>query len=294
MGAAAGAQTMDARRQQELDDEAYARRLVMEELASIGGPRALASGAGSGAQFRSQGRGGSPARAVCPFCQSQNEFVTSSAGPVVLRCGSCSGQFQVPVPSPMEDVRQGIGAGTSLQVCRRCGAMNQFPTPAPNQPLPDVLCGFCGAVAPASSRSRRGGPLSAMESRLSEQAFRGSAAEGLMRMNGGPMVRVNVGGQRRVVPLMLLLALMAEESEAGNPAQAADIDALPTRKLAGNDNMGEQNKCLICLEEFGDGDDVKTLPCLHFYHQKCIEQWLGTDNSCPVCKTPIGQAAMQR
>lgn len=115
-----------------------------------------------------------------------------------------------------------------------------------------------------------------------------------MRMNGGPMVRVNVGGQRRVVPLMLLLALMAEEGETGNPAQAADIDALPTRKLAGSDNVGEQNKCLICLEEFGDGDDVKTLPCLHFYHQKCIEQWLGTDNSCPVCKTPIGEAAMQR
>merc|ERR1719436_101167 len=108
-------------------------------------------------------------------------------------------------------------------------------------------------------------------------------------MNGGPMVSINVGGQRRVVPLVPLLALMAEEADKGNPAQAADISALPTRTLENTEHLGEQTKCLICLEEFGDGDEVKTLPCLHIYHQKCVERWLGTDNSCPVCKTPIGQ-----
>jgi len=113
------------------------------------------------------------------------------------------------------------------------------------------------------------------------------------RAGSGPMVRVNVGGQRRLVPLALLLALMAEEADKSNPAQQTDIAALPTRKLEanGNLNLGEQTKCSVCLEEFGDGDDLKTLPCLHIYHQKCIEQWLCTDNSCPICKTPIGHMA---
>jgi E3 ubiquitin-protein ligase RNF115/126 len=82
---------------------------------------------------------------------------------------------------------------------------------------------------------------------------------------------------------------MAEEADNSNAAQSSDIAALPTRKLDGTQRLGEQNKCLICLDEFGEGDDVKTLPCLHIYHQKCVEQWLRTDNSCPVCKTPIGQ-----
>jgi hypothetical protein len=103
------------------------------------------------------------------------------------------------------------------------------------------------------------------------------------------MVRINVDGQRRVVPLALLLALMAEEADKGNPAQQVDIQALPSRKLEGTEQLGEQTKCLICLEQFGDGDDVKTLPCLHIYHQQCVERWLSTDNSCPVCKTPIGE-----
>merc|ERR1712062_394856 len=81
---------------------------------------------------------------------------------------------------------------------------------------------------------------------------------------------------------------MAQERDQGNAAQVSDIAALPTRKLAAAENLGEQTKCLICLDEFKDGDDVKTLPCLHIYHQKCIERWLSTDNSCPVCKTSIG------
>merc|ERR1712209_366179 len=88
----------------------------------------------------------------------------------------------------------------------------------------------------------------------------------------GPMVRINIGGQRRAVPLALLLALMADERT--NRADSSDIAALPTRRLEGGANLGEQTKCLICLEEFGDGDELKTLPCLHFYHKKCVDQWL--------------------
>lgn len=108
------------------------------------------------------------------------------------------------------------------------------------------------------------------------------------------MVRINIGGQRRLVPLSLLLAVMAEEAERNNSAQATDIAALPTSKKTETMNMGAQKQCMVCLEDFANGDDLKTLPCLHIYHQACIERWLGTDNSCPVCKTPIGEATVPR
>merc|ERR1719210_96220 len=104
------------------------------------------------------------------------------------------------------------------------------------------------------------------------------------------MIEITVGGRRRAIPQERLLALVAQERIQGNPAQVSDIAALPTRKFAAAESLGEQTKCLICLDEFNDGDDVKTLPCLHIYHQKCIERWLNTDNSCPVCKTAIGDA----
>lgn len=236
------------------------------------------------------------ARAQCPFCNMQNEFQAGAGSgddPVTMRCGHCSQNFQVALP-PEFDSGSGRGASSSgsgrvrdnqLQICRRCGTMNQFPAPMPGQPPPDVLCGFCGHIAPVSQRR----PRPDLESRLLEHP-----AISTSDSQRGPLVRVNVGGQRRLVPLSVVLALMQREAEHSNPARSADIAALPTRKVKENDNMGEQTKCAICLEAFTDGDELKTLPCLHIYHQKCIEQWLPLDNSCPVCKTPIGNALPQQ
>merc|ERR1719408_194613 len=126
--------------------------------------------------------------------------------------------------------------------------MNQFPAPGPGQPMPDVLCGFCGAITPGATRRRTGAQRS-NEARLIEQMLLESS-QGRARPAAGPMVRIDVGGQRRLVPLALLLALMAEEADKSNPAHQMDIAALPTRKLQGGDenfNLGEQRRCCVCL-----------------------------------------------
>lgn len=172
-------------------------------------------------------------------------------------------------------------AGPPVRVCQNCGLVNQFPAPAPGEPAPSVMCGACGHVTQDPRRAAAAELAGA--GALDEMTYVDPRTG---RHVSGPVVRVNIGGQRRMVPLAVLQALMREQR--GNPAQGADIDALPSRTLQGTDHLGEQTKCLICLEEFGDGDDVMTLPCLHIYHKKCVEQWLGRDNSCPVCKTPIG------
>lgn len=266
---------VDRRRRQEMEDAALARRLMLEEL-GLGAPSArgglsaaMATAVGPGSRLGLR-------HAACPSCQAQNEFRSTSTSTITLRCGMCANEFQV-AGAGSQPSTGNASTAYAMQICRRCGTMNQFPAPPPGRPLPDVRCGQCGVVAPASQRAQR--------------RLRGGDRE-LMNM-GGPLVRINVNGERRVVSLLALLSLMAEENDRSNPAQGADIAALPTRKLAaaqGTDmQLGEQTKCLICLEQFADGDDVKTLPCLHFYHQRCVDQWLRTDNSCPVCKTPIGQ-----
>lgn len=288
---------------QEESDAAFARRLAFEEQEELRAEHAQqrqAFGLGSPHRQAAQAEMHT-ARAACPMCGAMNEFSAAlGSQPVMMQCGSCSGQFQVAMPSaetpsspssPSGAAASSAGSGRqSLQLCRRCGTMNQFPAPAVGQPMPDVLCGFCGSITPANTRRRAGGQRT-NEARLIEQMLLESQGRG--RPAAGPMVRVNVGGQRRMVPLALLLALMAEEADKSNPAYHADIASLPTRKLAGGEslNLGEQMRCVVCLDDFGDGDDLKTLPCLHIFHQKCIEQWLRTDNSCPICKTPIGHLA---
>jgi len=46
-------------------------------------------------------------------------------------------------------------------------------------------------------------------------------------------------------------------------------------------------QCMICLEEYEDEQDLRTLPCFHFYHQKCIDKWLEGNTKCPLCKNPV-------
>jgi hypothetical protein len=50
---------------------------------------------------------------------------------------------------------------------------------------------------------------------------------------------------------------------------------------------GEPETCPICLEEFRDGEQVKTLACLHKGHAAELETWLRENRVCPICKTPI-------
>ncbi|CAB1120024.1 unnamed protein product [Ectocarpus sp. CCAP 1310/34] len=42
--------------------------------------------------------------------------------------------------------------------------------------------------------------------------------------------------------------------------------------------------CSICLGGFEDGDVLRKLPCLHLFHQKCVDEWLHLSVSCPLCK----------
>lgn len=45
------------------------------------------------------------------------------------------------------------------------------------------------------------------------------------------------------------------------------------------------NMCVVCLEAFKIGDEVRKLPCNHEYHTMCIDPWLTSKScECPLCK----------
>ena len=46
--------------------------------------------------------------------------------------------------------------------------------------------------------------------------------------------------------------------------------------------------CSICLTDFEVDDTLcKLIVCKHEFHRECLEDWLQTENSCPLCRNVI-------
>ncbi|KAJ4785715.1 RING-H2 finger protein ATL47 [Rhynchospora pubera] len=46
--------------------------------------------------------------------------------------------------------------------------------------------------------------------------------------------------------------------------------------------------CVVCLENFKDGEKCKILPnCGHTFHKICIDYWLLMNANCPVCRSSL-------
>jgi hypothetical protein len=46
-------------------------------------------------------------------------------------------------------------------------------------------------------------------------------------------------------------------------------------------------KCSICLEDIKKRKKAFFLPCCHYFHRDCVEEWLEINITCPECRIPI-------
>ena len=50
---------------------------------------------------------------------------------------------------------------------------------------------------------------------------------------------------------------------------------------------GDGDVCTICIEEFKNGETVRTLQCKHIFHKNCIDEWFEKKEVCPNCNQPL-------
>ncbi|XP_054812909.1 RING-H2 finger protein ATL57 [Prosopis cineraria] len=66
------------------------------------------------------------------------------------------------------------------------------------------------------------------------------------------------------------------------------LDQTTVQSLPGfryNAEAKNQEDCAICLSEFEIGETVKMVPnCKHVFHQQCIDRWLSSHVTCPICR----------
>ncbi|WRX34800.1 zinc finger protein [Theobroma cacao] len=82
------------------------------------------------------------------------------------------------------------------------------------------------------------------------------------------------------------LSLPSDRHHVSTPRKGLDpttVGSLPVYSYHGDAKY--QIDCAICLSEFEEKECVKTIPCCeHVFHVECIDTWLTSHVSCPVCR----------
>ncbi|GFO27140.1 RING finger protein [Plakobranchus ocellatus] len=67
------------------------------------------------------------------------------------------------------------------------------------------------------------------------------------------------------------------------------IQEIPTRQFSrGAERSGsDQTSCVFCICDFKDKQLLRILPCFHEFHAECVDEWLKTHHTCPVCRHDV-------
>ena len=118
-----------------------------------------------------------------------------------------------------------------------------------------------------------------------DQDFFNNPQSGNMRRIIIPMGGMgNFGGMGNQNDLNELIERMLHYNR-DNPTSEAIVSELPENQIDDINKLDNDKKnCVICMEDFKNGDKSTNLPCLHMFHTNCIQSWLKKQNTCPICK----------
>ncbi|CAL4970280.1 unnamed protein product [Urochloa decumbens] len=79
------------------------------------------------------------------------------------------------------------------------------------------------------------------------------------------------------------------------PSALSAIPMLAYRRGAAAAGGAGWAQCAICLAVVRDGETVRLLPsCGHLFHVECIDLWLRSHPTCPLCRRDVGQPAAEK
>jgi len=83
--------------------------------------------------------------------------------------------------------------------------------------------------------------------------------------------------------------LQREELENLPATMYQEPESLRNKSKSNDETQESDNKksCVICLNDFQNGEHIRTLPCVHNFHKDCIDNWLTQKGCCPICRRTL-------
>jgi len=87
--------------------------------------------------------------------------------------------------------------------------------------------------------------------------------------------------------------LQRQVREANEREQASEVDfrrvldALPLVPFKPDEADDDEPVCCVCLDTLHRGDLLRRLPCKHEFHGDCVDPWLKSNTTCPLCKDDV-------
>ncbi len=142
-----------------------------------------------------------------------------------------------------------------------------------DMPIPDV-----GQLARGYRIVRLGGPDGQRRIQIVSLGGGHMGMGGIMGARGGHDAIDNMSYER-------LLEIFGDGSE-NRGTDPRILSSFPTTTIENVERElpVDHRNCAICLDDFENGQERKCLPCLHGFHTECIDRWLQSNSTCPVCK----------
>ncbi|KAM0841224.1 hypothetical protein ACQ4PT_059159 [Festuca glaucescens] len=96
------------------------------------------------------------------------------------------------------------------------------------------------------------------------------------------------------VPVVLRRRPGIAASGAGGGAASDGMMELPPKFTFKRDVRAAEGwaQCSICLGLVREGEKVRRLPaCGHLFHARCVDKWLRSHPTCPLCRAAVHAAA---
>jgi len=87
--------------------------------------------------------------------------------------------------------------------------------------------------------------------------------------------------------VMLTNLVDQQDQDAFQSPMEVSLDVYTVLTVHDGNEEDLSSECPVCFEPFLEGEEIRTLPCMHRYHRECIDRWLFKRPICAKCKQSV-------